>query len=146
MHLQRTISLILTAFTRAKHRHGFGVQSPWAYEMVRDVLFEPLAYYAYEEQHLTTKSEQQLYRIRNHFRNHDLTVIESKGAEACNHYERLASAATPATVIVIEHTHNQNADLWLRIVSDSRAIITFDLGRRGLIVFDPKRIKQNYIL
>ena len=31
------------------HRYGFGIQSPWAYELVRNVLFEPLRYYAFDE-------------------------------------------------------------------------------------------------
>ena len=31
------------------HRKGFGVQSPWAYTWMRDVLFEPLRYYAFDQ-------------------------------------------------------------------------------------------------
>lgn len=146
MNLRRTISLILTAPNRARHRHGFGVQSPWAYELVRDVFFETNHYYAYQEQHLATKSDQQLYRIRNHFRHHDLSIIDTTGNSAAEQYERFAASASPTTVLVIEHAHNHNAHLWQHIVSDPRAIITFDLGKRGLVVFDPKRIKQNYTL
>ena len=68
MNLRRTIHLLITSPARAIHRRGFGVQSPWAYELIRDVLFEPLPYYAYREQNLTTPLQQQLYRIRNHYR------------------------------------------------------------------------------
>ena len=46
----------------------------------------------------------------------------------------------------MEHTHNENASLWDDIVRDTRAIVTFDMGRRGMVTFDKKRIKQNDLL
>ena len=71
------ITQILTYPLRAWHRHGFDVQSPWAYEMVCDVLFEPLRYYAYDQLSLlrkvfttesgsTTDMDEQLFRLANH--------------------------------------------------------------------------------
>ena len=71
------ITQILTYPLRAWHRHGFDVQSPWAYEMVCDVLFEPLRYYAYDQLNLlrkvfttesgsTTDMDEQLFRLANH--------------------------------------------------------------------------------
>ena len=146
MNLRRTTHLILTSPTRALHRRGFGVQSPWAYELIRDVLFEPAAYYAYQEQHLNTPLQQQLFRIRNHYRGCPILLIDEKGPDAEARYEALLPHITPDTILIVEHTHNENADLWNRIVDDPRAIITFDMRRRGLVIFDPKRIKQNYIL
>lgn len=146
MNLRRTIHLFITSPTRAIHRRGFGVQSPWAYELIRDVLFEPLPYYAYQEQNLTTPLQQQLYRIRNHYRHQPLIIIEEKDADARTRYEETAQAATPDTILVVEHTHNENASLWQHIITDPRAIVTFDMGQRGLVTFDPKRIKQNYLL
>lgn len=146
MNIQRQISLMLTALPRMAHRHGFGVQSPSDYELVRDVLFESAHYYAYKEQGLTSHLDRQLYRIRNHYKNHDIVIIKETGAEAQQHFHHAMSHATPSTVIIIEHTHNQNASLWHSAASDSRTVLTFDMGQRGLILFTPKRIKQNYIL
>lgn len=71
------ITQILTYPLRAWHRHGFDVQSPWAYEMVCDVLFEHLCYYAYDQLNLlrkvfttegasTTDMDEQLFRLANH--------------------------------------------------------------------------------
>ena len=71
------ITQILTYPLRAWHRHGFDVQSPWAYEMVCDVLFEHLCYYAYDQLSLlrkvfttkgasTTAMDEQLFRLANH--------------------------------------------------------------------------------
>ena len=146
MNIRRTVHIIKTSLTRAAHRRGFGIQSPWAYELIRDVLFEPLPYYAYQEEGLTTPLEQQLYRIRNHYHNHPIIVIEEKGEAANINYEKEIETITQDTIIVIEHTHNDNANLWSRIVQDPRAIITFDMRRRGMITFDSHRIKQNYLL
>ena len=69
---------ILTYPLRAWHRKGYDVQSPWAYLLVRDVLFEEHPYYAYDELRLlrksfstawqlSTEADEQLYRMANHF-------------------------------------------------------------------------------
>ena len=146
MNLRRTISLILTAIPRAIHRRGFGVQSPWAYELVRDVLFESLPYYAYDEQNLSSPMQQQLFRIRNHFQGQPIVVIDEKGEKANQRGEEVLQTATPDTVLILEHINDENADLWTRMVDDPRTIITFDMRKRGMIIFDNKRIKQNYLL
>ena len=146
MNWRRTTSLLFTALPRALHRRGFGVQSPWAYELIRDVLFEPLPYYAYDEQHLSTPSQRQLFRIRNHYQGHPIVIIDEKGDTAAKRYEDTVQTVTPETVLIMEHIHNENATLWTRTVDDPRAIITFDMRKRGMIIFDKKRIKQNYLL
>lgn len=147
MNLRRTTYLILTSLSRAAHRRGFGVQSPWAYEFIRDVLFEPLHYYAYEEQGLHTPLERQLFRIQNHFRGHPLEVVKTTiGDEAYDQILLFMKAAPPDAVLIIEHIDDENAKFWDRIVADPKATVTFDMGHRGLATFDPKRIKQNYLL
>ncbi len=146
MNLRRTIHLLVTAPTRAIHRRGFGVQSPWAYELIRDVLFECLPYYAYQEQHLNTPQQQQLFRIRNHFRQQPIIIIDGKGQQAAQGCEEAMRSHTSDTILVIEHIHNENATLWGHIVHDPRTIVTFDMGHRGLVTFDSKRVKQNYLL
>ena len=146
MNLRRTISLILTAIPRAVHRRGFGVQSPWAYELVRDVLFETLPYYAYDEQKLSTPMQRQLFRIQNHFQGQPIIVIDEKGEQASQRGEEVLQTATPDTVLILEHINDENADLWTRLVDDPRTIITFDMRKRGMVIFDKKRIKQNYLL
>ena len=146
MNLRRTISLILTAIPRAVHRRGFGVQSPWAYELVRDVLFETLPYYAYDEQKLSTPMQRQLFRIQNHFQGQPIIVIDEKGEQASQRGEEVLQTATLDTVLILEHINDENAVLWTKMVDDPRAIITFDMRKRGLVIFDKKRIKQNYLL
>ncbi len=145
MNLQRATHLVLTALPRAIHRRGYGIHSPWAYELVRDVLFERHQYYAYQEQHMNAQ-QQQLYRICNHYRNQPVVIIDQKAQAAAVSYEEAVQHANAQTVLIVEHIHNDNAALWQHIVNDPRAIVTFDMRRRGLVTFDNKRIKQNYLL
>lgn len=145
MNLSRTLYIYITYPFRLRHRKGYGVQSPWAYELVRDVLFEKLHYYAYEEQNLRSEPERQLWRLRNRFRNDELIYV-SPLDDAEKIYEETAQDADERTYLVVDGLQGKNADLWKRVLTDSRATVTFDLMDRGLITFDKKRIKQNYIL
>lgn len=139
MSLARTLYNIKTALPRWYHRHGFGIQSPSDYELVRDVLFEPLHYYAYKEQGLRSKTDRQMYRIRLKYP--DVAVIHNE-----KEYNALLQRANSETVATIEDISGKNEKLWNRILSDPQARVTFDMRYRGLVLFNTKRIKQNYIL
>jgi len=68
---------------RFLHRYGFGIQSPWAYSLVRNVLYEPLRYYAYDElrekfpqcSKTEQKRNEQLFRIVNHFKPQEVKIV-----------------------------------------------------------------------
>ncbi|MCQ2259382.1 MAG: hypothetical protein MJZ41_15560 [Bacteroidaceae bacterium] len=146
MNIKRKLSLIVTALPRAFHRQGFGVQSPSDYELVRDVLFEKLHYYAYEEQNLNSQLDRQMFRIKNRFRGMPIIIINTKSEDAKQQYLNALQSITPDTVMIMEHIDDENAALWSEAVKDSRTILTFDMRKRGLILFTAKRIKQNYNL
>lgn len=52
---------------RIGHIKGYGIQSPWAYNLVREVIAERLPYYAYEQidtdQRLTNEWQRKLVRL-----------------------------------------------------------------------------------
>lgn len=146
MNLARTLYIAITYPQRLRHRLGYGVQSPFAYELVRDVLFERLHYYAYKDLNLRSEADRQLWRLRNHFTPQHLVHIDSSAADAHHIYEQTANSATAHTALVIDGLAGTNAHLWTTVLHDPRATVTFDLGTRGLVTFDSKRIKQNYIL
>lgn len=135
----RTLYIIRTAVPRWWHRHGFGIQSPSDYELVRDVLFEPLHYYAYKEQGLRSAADRQMYRIR--LWNPDVAVVRNEAD-----YDKVRKSANNDTVATIEDISCGNERLWHRVLSDPQARVTFDMRYRGLVLFNTKRIKQNYIL
>ena len=139
MSLARTLYNIKTSVPRWWHRHGFGIQSPSDYELVRDVLFEPLPYYAYKERGLRSAADRQMYRIL--LWHPDAQVIHRE-----EEYDKLLLEATDETVATIEDISGKNERLWKRVLADPRARVTFDMRHRGLVLFNTKRIKQNYIL
>ena len=49
------------------------------------------------------------------------------------------------TVLIVEGLW-QNRPLWKEIKADERTVITFDLYYCGIVLFDKKRHKQNYII
>ncbi len=68
---------------RFVRRYGFGIQSPWAYSFVKDVLYEKLRYYAYDDLLLrfpgrkgnTIKRDEQLFRLVNFFKPEEIIVL-----------------------------------------------------------------------
>lgn len=149
--MSRKLQYILTLIPRWWHRKGFGVQSPHDYELVRDVLFEPWAYYAYEDKGLHTPSSQQLWRILNHYRHADVCYVRATD-DAPRAYARIINKveaqpdASASTIFVVDGILDTHSALWRRILRDPHARVTFDMGMRGLVLFDCKRIKQSYLL
>lgn len=64
-------------------RHGFGIQSPWAYSFVKDVLYEKLRYYAYDDllvlfpdrRKTDIRRDEQLFRLVNYFRPKRILIV-----------------------------------------------------------------------
>ena len=83
-----------------------------------------------------------MYRLKLHFG--DNLIYAENDADGI--YEKLASSADDRKALVIDHLSGSNYPLWKKILCDSRARVTFDMGNRGLVLFDKKRIKQNYLL
>ena len=178
---------------RVFHRYGFGIQSPWAYSLVRNVLFEPLRYYAYDElkakhaecSRKERKRNEQLFRIVNHFKPLEIVVAgncplstldylqspvgstvsqtptESSafyyyGAEALENVKIKNESPKVSlkgefevkdnVVVVIDDIGHSNKSLWEQLQNQPQATAIFDMGYRGMLVFDPKRVRQVYQL
>ena len=157
------------------HRYGFGIQSPWAYSLVRNVLFEPLRYYAFDDlrqkypnlDRKERKRNEQLFRIVNHFKPKAVEIV-GNADEATRDYLSLSSSrpsslivyyiasAAPfhsvptdfpeGTVIVVDDIRKSNTAAWGQLTNHNQATAIFEMGYRGMIVIDPKRIRQTYTL
>ena len=158
---------------RIGHCRGFGIQSPADYWLVRYVINEHWPYYQYanlggEDDWLTRKLGFLYFRISNWRQPH---VIESAGFQrylhaGCQKAEfgdstelirltvegdcrsRLAAIynkVDDGTILIVEGIYKQRA-FWEGIVADERARVTFDLYYCGIVLFDNKRHKTNYII
>lgn len=94
--------------------HGFGVHSPWAYDLIEFVINEKLPYYAYEDlypfwekapQYLPQypqSSDELLFRLVNRF-NPKFILEVGTGAGVSTGY--LASVSKDSKVVTVDHTH-----------------------------------------
>ena len=89
-------------YKRWRHGRGYGVHSPSAYALVRDVLRpgSKYAFYAYDKLKLRrwggsmTVAEQELvYRLFVHFQPSEITVYLPEGADGC--LQKIAAIALP---------------------------------------------------
>ena len=158
---------------RAPHSMGFGILSPTDYRFARSVISESWPYYAYDDfdketDCLKQKLAKLYFRLAN-FRQ-PRTIIDMVGAapfaqRACPHaevvkntahvdiafvpieceYQQLLDMCDDHSVVVFEGI-NRKMPLWHCIEYDQRTTITFDLYYCGIVLFDHKRSKQNYII
>lgn len=152
---------------------GFGIQSPTDYWLVRYVINEHWPYYQYREvgqgdDALTRKLGRLYLRIANW---RQPSVVESDGYEdylqaGCRRatfgdsrelirlplegdyrgrLTHIYNKVEAQTVLIVESI-SRDRNFWREIVSDNRTGVTFDLYYCGLVMFDKKRRKQNYIV
>ena len=158
---------------RIGHCRGFGIQSPSDYWLVRYVINEHWPYYQYEtlgrnDDWLTRKMGRLCFRLANWLQP---SVVESndymdylqagcrktKFGESSelvvmplenSSLDRLSyiyNRVSPRSVLVVTGI-SKAWKLWRQIVDDERTGITFDLYYCGIVMFDKKRNKKNYII
>ena len=186
---------ILVWLGRIHRCRGFGVQSPWAYAMVRYVINEHWPYYAYKPLRraypqvggVGRKLLELCLRLANRVQpaaaftfgvdgemygayikagcrraelfagagecmaraggGRVLAVIAPCGGFA-DAYAGMAGVAADGSAAVLVGIHGDKAmrKLWRRVVAEQQGVVTFDLYWCGLVFFDVKRYKQNYII
>ena len=160
--------------SRWNHCRGFGIQSPADYAFVRNVVNEHWPYYAYAwlgvgDSWLKRKLGLLYFRLANW--RQPSTVIDRVGArcylqagcqrtlitqQACGGLEmavvpvesdcvRLFTDCTKDSLVVVEGIC-RDWPAWRSILSDERVRVSFDLYYCGILMFDKKRFKQNYII
>lgn len=159
--------------SRFNHSRGFGIQSPSDYWLVRYVINEHWPYYQYEElgrndDWLTRKLGRLYFRLTNW---RQPTVIESDGyrdylqagckravfgessemirmtldGDYRHHLSSIYNKVMDDSILIVEGI-SRDADFWQELRDDERARVTFDLYYCGIVLFDKKRHKQNYII
>ena len=166
----------LVWLSRIHRSRGFGIQSPIDYEFVRYVVNEHCRYYAYsrlgkDDDWLHRKLGQLYFRITNRLQP---AVVESSdyhsyiraacrnvrfgdssefiiiSHECCDRasLDAIYNKGGEGAVLVVEGIYDSDAakDRWRDIIADTRTGVTFDLYYCGIVFFDKKRYKQNYIV
>ena len=152
---------------------GFGIQSPADYWLVRYVINEHWPYYQYEalgqdDDWLTRKLGRLCFRIANWrqpaviessaYREYlqagcrkavwgessELMVLSLEG-DWRSRLSYIYNKVSADSVLVVTGL-SKARDVWREIVNDERAVLTFDLYYCGIVLFDKKRDKKNYIV
>ena len=166
----------LVWLSRIRYCRGFGIQSPTDYQFVRYVINEHWPYYAYEQlndrndEWITRRLGRLFLRLANHLQpayiiapkifhaylqagcqtarvveTADDKPIELAVVNSPEELEPLLPDCDEHSVVVIRNIRHHK-EQWKHLISDNRTGITFDLYYCGIVKFDKKRVKQNYII
>ena len=159
--------------SRITHCRGFGIQSPADYWLVRYVINEHWPYYQYdtlglEDDWLTRKLGRLYFRLANWcqpmmiesddyqeylqagcrkaiFGESTELIRVSLGKMSQNQIVHIYNKVREDSVLIVEKI-SEYPELWRQMVADKQSVITFDLYYCGIILFNKKRHKQNYIV
>lgn len=146
----------VAALQRWRHRHGFGIHSPWAYEFVRDALFETAGYYAFLRLQ-GTRADEQLFRIILWLQ--PQLVMQEGISDSGLQYMRAAKTdicvrgydpkeLKEDSCVIVEDIHKTQRQRWRDILNHPRRTAAFDIALpktcRGIAFFDPARQRQTY--
>lgn len=137
---------LIDRISRWWHSFGFGIQSPWAYSLVTDVICERLPYYDYERIDREYKSRrerrrQKLYlRIRNRFPRCRFYSIDDLS-------QGRGDLLTDEVFVLTGIRNSSEAyKCWIQLRDSDAVGVTFDLYDLALCFPEEGRYKQHYKL
>ena len=137
---------LIDRISRWWHSFGFGIQSPWAYSLVTDVICERLPYYDYERIDREYKSRrerrrQKLYlRIRNRFPRCRFYSIDDLS-------QGRGDVLTDEVFVLTGIRNSSEAyKCWIQLRDSDAVGVTFDLYDLALCFPEEGRYKQHYKL
>lgn len=160
--------------SRIFHSRGFGIQSPSDYWIVRYVINEHWPYYLYDkigesDDWLKRKLGRLYFRLSNWrqpkmvetdgYQEYFLAGCKNLAFGPSSELIRLVvgtgdykaklrsvySKVEDSTVLILEGI-NRDKEFWQKVKDDDRTSITFDLYYCGIVFFDKKRHKMNYVI
>ena len=156
------------------HSRGFGIQSPWAYGLVTEVLCQRQSFYAYDElqqAYPDVKGRRlrlcRLYlRLSNYRQEQPWTIVLESDASR-KLVERYLQVGCHKSHVSLTTTWPQNIDdyaesdmlvvegisssrsqreKWLQLLSNPHVIVSFDLLDCGVCFFDPAKNRHCYVI
>lgn len=184
---------------RLPYRRGYGIHSPWAFNLVTGVIYEKGEYYSYEplrcrrtSDATCEKDDRLMLRLANAFQPSRTVVwggdaaaeplrymqagrkacdyrhIESGNAEALRQtledwgsidmlyvddaeaWRSVAEECLPYvhahTCIIIRNIGGRAREDWNALIADGRIRLSFDLYYLGILCFDGRFAKQDYVI
>lgn len=133
MPILHSLHRLLARQLRRPRSRGYGVQSPWAYRFLREVIM------AREGDDRTTALEERLQ--------HRCGTVRHLTADTADELlEQWLNEARPPEVLVAGDIHRSAImrRRWRQLLKDSRVGVTFDCYDFGLAFFDRKMHKRTY--
>jgi len=200
-HVFRALLHAWARLRRLPHRRGYGIHSPFAFQLVTDVIYEKGEYYAYRplaalrkntKTALSERDDRLLLRLINHHGAGSCWVVGRDTGLTCKYLQagrsrcriRSAAEATPALLgawlanggmpdmvclvgcpnwygllrtllphchdrclIAIEGIHRHKGTRhWKEAIREEAVRVTFDLYGWGLLYFEKRLNKQDYLI
>lgn len=142
----------LSTLLRVPRTRGFGVQSPFAYRFLRDVITERWPYYAYDDLNTLSLNEEEkklgqlLLRLSNHFGPHQWYFGSMDLLHRCEAYVLAGShqskcvSKLPNRVEIALLSAKDSLEEVLQHVSDDSVVVLLDLRCRSLSSYDSLRM------
>lgn len=132
---------------------GFGIQSPWAFSFVTEIIGERLPYYAYADidRQYSSKRERKYeklkLRVRNFVYPHPLLEVDIHDTEDARLADMIRQCGQQGVIMVKGiWGDEQSLDAWHTLQQRSDVGITFDLYDVGIVFLDTNIYKQHYSL
>ena len=139
---------------RFRHRKGYGVHSPFAYDFITRIIYGKLSKAERRSLYNTSKYKigprkviELLYKL-NKEASLLVYVNQTDPIYINKVYEEKAETMGPKGMMVIYgiYLNKEMKQIWQKLKTDNRSGITFDLYDVGIILFDKKITKQDYIV
>ena len=152
--IHKTIKRGWVWLKRFRHRKGYGVHSPFGYDFITRVIYGKLSkperrslYETYKNKKESRKVIELLYRLQKEASPfvyvHQTDPIYIKKV----YDEKVDKMGAKGMMVIYGIYHNQEMkQIWQQLVVDNRSGITFDLYDVGIILFNKKITKQDYIV
>lgn len=130
---------------------GFGIQSPWAFSFVTEVIGERLPYYAYDDIDRRYASARErrfqklVLRVRNFVYPHSLVIEDAASIDTLDSIAK-ECGTKGAFILRGIYASPQAAETWQNVKADDRIGITFDLYDFAICFLDRDIYKQHYRL
>ena len=140
---------------RFRHRKGYGVHSPFAFDFITRVIYGKVT--PEERKRLQAdvkfckearRVRELVYRLKKESTFFGYANYPHNPLYINKVYDEVAASMSPKAIFVINgiYKNNEMKETWQRLIHDERSGITFDLYELGIILFDKKITKQDYIV